>query len=100
MSGAELLALGALQAETHTIYVFATERDSAMTPAGFRKLLTRCGATAGLGFPVHPQMLRHACRERLKQDGHDASAIRAYLGLGNRNRKEASTTRSHCHTKR
>lgn len=83
MSGAELLALRALQAEKHPVYVFATERDSPMTPAGFRKLLARCGATAGIGFPVHPHMLRHACRMRLMDEGHEASAIRDYLGLKN-----------------
>lgn len=83
MSAVEMSALRALQAEKHPVYVFATERDSSMTPAGFRKLLARCGVLAGIGFPVHPQMLRHACREWLKQDGYDPGAIRDYLGLKN-----------------
>jgi type 1 fimbriae regulatory protein FimB/type 1 fimbriae regulatory protein FimE len=81
--GAELLALRALRHETHPVYVFTTERGGPMTQAGFRKLLARCGATAGIGFPVHPQMLRHACRVRLANEGHDARAIRDYLGLKN-----------------
>jgi type 1 fimbriae regulatory protein FimB/type 1 fimbriae regulatory protein FimE len=81
MSGAELLALKALRAEAHPIYVFTTERDGPVTPAGFRKLLTRCGAMAGLGFPVHPQMLRHACRMRLTSECAGPAAIRDYLGL-------------------
>jgi type 1 fimbriae regulatory protein FimE len=83
MSGSELSALRALQAERHPVYVFATERERAMTPAGFRKLLARCGIAAGLGFPVHPQMLRHACRVRLSSEGAGSAAIRDYLGLRN-----------------
>lgn len=84
LSGGELLALRALREDTHPVYVFTTERGGPMTPAGFRKLLARCGVTAGLSYPVHPQMLRHACRVRLVNEGISARAIRDYLGLKNR----------------
>jgi len=83
LSGAELLALRALRAQAHPVYVFASERDGPLSPAGFRKLLERSRVLAGIGFPVHPQMLRHACRMRLAGDGATPAAIRDYLGLKN-----------------
>jgi type 1 fimbriae regulatory protein FimB/type 1 fimbriae regulatory protein FimE len=38
---------------------------------------------AGLAFPVHAHMLRHACGYKLANDGHDTRAIQAYLGHRN-----------------
>jgi len=34
-------------------------------------------------FPIHPQMLRHACRFELANDGHDTRALQHYLGHKN-----------------
>ena len=33
-------------------------------------------------FPIHPHMLRHACRFELANDGHDTRALH-YLGHKN-----------------
>ena len=54
-----------------------------MTTAGFRKLLARLGASSTLVFPIHPQMLRHACSYKLANEGHDTRAIQPYLGHKN-----------------
>ena len=54
-----------------------------MTPAGFRKMLSRCAEISDLAFPVHPHMLRHACGYKLANDGHDTRAIQHYLGHKN-----------------
>jgi len=64
-------------------YVFTTERGGPMTTAGFRKMLSRCVEVSNLEFPIHPQMLRHACGYKLANDGHDTRAIQHYLGHKN-----------------
>jgi site-specific recombinase XerD len=64
-------------------YVFTTERQTPMTAAGFRKLLSRIGQAAAFPFPVHPHMLRHACGFKLAHDGHDTRALQEWLGHRN-----------------
>lgn len=83
LHGPELRALRALRPGQASGYVFVSERGAPMTCAGFRKLLARIGQTAGLNFPVHPHMLRHACGFKLANDGHDTRAIQHYLGHKN-----------------
>jgi type 1 fimbriae regulatory protein FimE len=63
--------------------VFTTERRGPLTPAAVRKLVTRIGEAAGFPFPVHPHMLRHACRFKLANETHDTRAIQQYLGHRN-----------------
>jgi type 1 fimbriae regulatory protein FimB/type 1 fimbriae regulatory protein FimE len=43
-------------------------------------MLARLGAAAGLDFPVHPHMLRHACGYKLANDGQDTRSLQLYLG--------------------
>jgi type 1 fimbriae regulatory protein FimE len=82
--GPELRALRRLQRDyPDTPYVFVTERKGPLTPDTVRKLIARTGEAAGLGFPVHPHMLRHACGYKLANDGHDTRAIQHYLGHKN-----------------
>jgi type 1 fimbriae regulatory protein FimB/type 1 fimbriae regulatory protein FimE len=65
-------------------HVFVTERAMrSMTTENVRKLVARAGRLAGLTFPVHPHMLRHACGYKLANDGHDTRAIQHYLGHRN-----------------
>ena len=64
-------------------HVFMTERKGPLTAATVRKMLARAGRLAGLPFPVHPHMLRHACGYKLANDGHDTRAIQHYLGHKN-----------------
>ena len=83
LRGPELRALRALSRAGSSAYVFTTERGAPMTAAGFRKLLARTGASAGLELAVHPHMLRHGCGFKLANDGHDTRAIQHYLGHKN-----------------
>jgi type 1 fimbriae regulatory protein FimB/type 1 fimbriae regulatory protein FimE len=64
-------------------YVFVTERGRPMTASNVRKIIARAGITAGLPFPVHPHMFRHACGYKLANDGQDTRAIQQYLGHRN-----------------
>jgi type 1 fimbriae regulatory protein FimB/type 1 fimbriae regulatory protein FimE len=85
LRGTEIRALRRLQREQvpQSVYVFTSERRGPMTPATFRKLLAVIGAAAGLTFPVHPHMLRHACGYKLAHDGHDTRALQEWLGHAN-----------------
>jgi type 1 fimbriae regulatory protein FimB/type 1 fimbriae regulatory protein FimE len=64
-------------------FVFLSERGGPMTSANVHKIVARAGRLAGLPFPAHPHMLRHACGYKLANDGHDTRAIQAYLGHQN-----------------
>lgn len=84
LRGREIRALRKLKRDyPDTPFVFVTERKGPMTSSNVRKLVTRAGALAGLGFPVHPHMLRHAAGFKLANAGHDTRAIQHYLGHKN-----------------
>jgi len=51
-----------------------------MTAGGFRQLLRRTSQESGIGFPVHPHMLRHACGYKIANESHDTRALQLYLG--------------------
>ena len=82
--GPEIRALRRLQRDyPDTPYVFVTERKGSLTTSAVRKIIARAGEKAGIGFPVHPHMLRHACGFFLANDGHDTRAIQHYMGHKN-----------------
>jgi type 1 fimbriae regulatory protein FimB/type 1 fimbriae regulatory protein FimE len=83
--GDELRALRRLAREQDpkSPFIFTSERGSPFTTAGFARLVERAGAAAGLDFPAHPHMLRHACGFALANKGHDTRALQAYLGHKN-----------------
>lgn len=82
--GPEIRALRRLQRDyPDTPYVFVTERKGSLTASTVRKLMARAGQNAGLGFPVHPHMLRHGCGFKLANAGHDTRSIQHYLGHRN-----------------
>jgi type 1 fimbriae regulatory protein FimB/type 1 fimbriae regulatory protein FimE len=85
IQGDELRTLRKLQREQEprSPFVFTSERGSPFSTAGFAKLVARAGEAAGLGFPAHPHMLRHACGFALAGKGHDTRALQAYLGHRN-----------------
>jgi site-specific recombinase XerD len=66
-----------------TPYVFVTERKGPGTTSAVRKIIARAGEKAGIDFPVHPHMLRHACGFYLANEGHDTRAIQHYMGHKN-----------------
>ena len=84
LRGPEIRALRRLQREyADTSYVFVSERKGPLTTSSVRKIIARSGQKAGISFPVHPHMLRHACGFKLANDGHDTRAIQHYLGHRN-----------------
>lgn len=85
LQGDELRALRQLARDwpEHGGHVFVSERGGPMSADGVRKMVTRTGEEAGLTFPVHPHMLRHACGFKLANDGHDTRALQLWLGHRN-----------------
>ena len=61
-------------------YVFSSERKAPLTTASVRKMFTRAGQVARLGFPVHPQQLRYSTGVALAGDGIDPRALQRYMG--------------------
>lgn len=81
--GDELRALRQLKREqgpSASSFVFVSERGTPFTPDAINRMVKRLGPKAGLAFPVHVHMLRHACGYKLANDGHDTRAIQDYLG--------------------
>lgn len=84
LQGPTIRALRRLQREyPGSPYVFTTERKGPVTAATVRKMVARAGVVAGIPFPVHPHMLRHAAGFKLANDGQDTRAIQCYLGHRN-----------------
>jgi type 1 fimbriae regulatory protein FimE len=84
LRGPELRALRRLQRDyAGNPYIFCSERKGPLTASTVRKLVARAGTLAGIGFPVHPHMLRHACGFYLANQGHDTRAIQHYMGHRN-----------------
>ena len=85
LSGRELRALRRLrrEQEPQSPFVFVSERHAPFTTGGFPKLVARLGLAAGVEFPVHPHMLRHACGFQLANRGTDTRTLQAYLGHKN-----------------
>ena len=84
MSCRELRALRQLKrVYPESPFLFVTERGGPITEATVRKLISRAGDKAGLEFPIHPHMLRHATGYYLANNGVDTRTIQAYLGHRN-----------------
>jgi len=82
--GPELRALRRLLRDyPDTPYVFVSERKAPLTADAVRKIVGRAGREAGIEFPVHPHMLRHAAGYKLANDGQDTRSIQHYLGHRN-----------------
>jgi type 1 fimbriae regulatory protein FimB/type 1 fimbriae regulatory protein FimE len=81
LEGDEVRALRRLQRDNpEHPFVFVTERGGPLTRSTVNKLVSRAGQAAGLAFPVHPHMLRHACGYYLANKGIDTRTIQDYLG--------------------
>ena len=84
LSGRELRGLRQLKrAYPESPFMFVTERGGPITEATVRKMISRAGIGAGLEFPTHPHMLRHATGYYLANNGVDTRTIQAYLGHRN-----------------
>jgi type 1 fimbriae regulatory protein FimE len=84
LRGTELRALRQLQ-QTHggMAYLFVSERGGPLTPRAVHHIVAQAGIAAGLPFPIHPHMLRHACGFYLANKGVDTRALQQYLGHRN-----------------
>jgi integrase len=81
LEGDELRALRRLRREyPKNPFIFNTERGGPLTRSTVNKLVERAGRLAGIEFPVHPHMLRHACGYYLANKGIDTRTIQDYLG--------------------
>lgn len=81
LSGTEIRALRRLQREQEdSRHVFVSERKAPLTASAARKIVARAGEGAGLAFPVHPHMMRHAAGYYLANKGVDTRTIQQYLG--------------------
>ena len=77
-------ALRALRgANPDTAYVFVSERQTPLDRINVGRVVRRAGKHAGLAFPVHPHMLRHATGYYLANQGHDVRLIQDFLGHRN-----------------
>ena len=81
LEGDEMRALRRVRREyPNGPFVFSTERGGPLSRSTVNKLVERAGQNAGLSFPVHPHMLRHACGFYLANKGVDTRTIQDYLG--------------------
>lgn len=81
LEGDEIRELRKLRRENDASrYVFSSERGGPLSARSVHHIVQTAGANAGLPFPVHPHMLRHAKGFQLAQKGADTRAIQGYLG--------------------
>jgi len=66
--------------EPKSAYVFVNERGQPFGRMGIARLIERAGTAAGLPFPVHVHMLRHATGYALAAKGMDTRRLQHYLG--------------------
>jgi type 1 fimbriae regulatory protein FimE len=84
LEGDEIRSLRRLRREyPDSDFVFCSERQAPLTTRSVHHIVARAGAAAGIKFPVHPHMLRHAKGYQLAGRGEDTRAIQAYLGHRN-----------------
>src|SRR5229473_6101793 len=85
LRGPELRALRAWKREQSDVtpYVFTSLRGGPMTRRTVHHVVAEAAKAAGIGFPVHPQMLRHATSYYPANTGQETRAIQLYLGHKN-----------------
>ena len=85
LRGPEVRALRAWNREQgdSTPYVFTSLRGGPMTRRTVHYVVAEAAKAAGIDFPVHPHMLRHATGFYLANAGQDTRAIQLYLGHKN-----------------
>lgn len=82
--GVELRLLRRLERQPNRQrYIFLSERKSPIKNNTVNDMFKLMGKHAGLAFPTHPHMLRHACGFYLANKGVDLRSIQMYLGHAN-----------------
>ncbi len=81
LEGEELRALRQLRREhSDSDFVFNSQRQGPLSARQVHTIIARAGEAAGIKFPVHPHMLRHAKGYQLASKGEDTRAIQGYFG--------------------
>jgi type 1 fimbriae regulatory protein FimB/type 1 fimbriae regulatory protein FimE len=84
IKGDELRALRALRKlNRESPFIFVSMLGGPFTASGFSSLVARAGRDAGLGFKVHPHMLRHATGFAQANRGLDTRTLQQYMGHRN-----------------
>jgi type 1 fimbriae regulatory protein FimB/type 1 fimbriae regulatory protein FimE len=85
MPGSEIRAWRRLKREQpqQGAFCFVTERGGPLTPSAVQKIVGRAGRVAGLPFPIHPHMLRHATGFKMAADSVTTREIQQHLGHRN-----------------
>lgn len=79
----ELAGLRKMREAADSPFVFTSERGGPLSPDMIARIVARAADEAGLGFHVHPHMLRHSAGYMLANDGVDTRLIQAHLGHKN-----------------
>lgn len=85
LTGGELRLLRKLKREADDNghpegHIFISEQGGPLSPDMVARVIARAGAIAGIGFHVHPHMLRHGAGYALVRKKTDLRTIQAYLG--------------------
>jgi type 1 fimbriae regulatory protein FimB/type 1 fimbriae regulatory protein FimE len=81
LEGEELRALRQLRRDhPDSDFVFNSQRQGPLSARQIHTIIARAGEAAGIKFPVHPHMLRHAKGYQLASKGEDTRAIQGYFG--------------------
>jgi Phage integrase family len=75
--------------EASAAYVFISEHKAPSTPDAVHKIVARAGREAGLEFPIHPHMLRHATGYKLANDGTTPERFNSTSGTATSNTPHA-----------
>ncbi|MEP0755735.1 tyrosine-type recombinase/integrase [Trichocoleus sp. Lan] len=79
--GDEVRSLRQLQREyPSSPWLFTSERKAPLTTRTVRDILNRAAREAGLGYSIHPHMIRHSTGFYLASKGYDTRKIQDYLG--------------------
>jgi integrase len=79
----ELSALRKMRDVSDSPFVFISERGGPISPDMIARIVERAAEVAGIGFHVHPHMLRHSAGYMLANLGTDTRLIQAHLGHKN-----------------
>lgn len=64
-------------------FIFRSERGGTLARGAVHKIVSRAGQLAGLPFPIHAHMLRHAKGYQLANSGTHMRLIQGYMGHKN-----------------
>jgi site-specific recombinase XerD len=76
----EVAGLRKLREVTDGPYVFISERGGPISADVVARIVTEAADAAGIGFHVHPHMLRHSTGRMLADEGLDTRLIQDFLG--------------------